>query len=97
MGRLLGVIVMGLGGLGAILFFIAGLILLSSAVELIGLRSQSGTSVAEAYYQQMGRHGLAYSIISFACSFGLVSISLGVGRLLQTFEKSRRAVDHSLG
>ena len=75
--------VITLGIMACILFFIAGIKLGVSGFELVGIRSVSGTSIAEAYYQEMGRFGQAYSLISFA--FGLLSLglSLGIGNYLK--------------
>lgn len=77
-----------MGIIACILFFIAGIILGISGSELGGLRSVSGTSIAEAYYQEMGRFGQAYSLMSFA--FGLLSLglSIGIGNYLKLKGKS---------
>lgn len=77
-----GVLVIAAGVLSGILFFVAGSRLGSSATELTELRSVGGTSVAEAYYQEMGRHGLAYAMALYACGLGVISISLGLGGVL---------------
>lgn len=82
MKRLFGVTIIAAGVLSGLLFFIAGSRLSSSATDLTELRSVGGTSVAEAYYQEMGKHGLAYSLISYACGLGIISISLGLGGIL---------------
>jgi hypothetical protein len=87
--RKLSAIVKGTGVLaGGLLFFIAGIILLNSAMELMSLKSQSGNSVAEAYYQQMGQHGLGYSIISFAFGLATISLSLALGEVLRSRENN---------
>jgi hypothetical protein len=77
-----GVLIIAAGILSGILFFVAGSRLNSSATELTELKSVGGTSIAEAYYQEMGRHGLAYSMALYACGFGIISVSLGLGGLL---------------
>ena len=77
-----GVLIIAVGVLSGILFFVAGSRLGTSATELTELRSVGGTSVAEAYYQEMGKHGLAYSMSLYACGLGVISISLGLGGLL---------------
>jgi hypothetical protein len=73
---------MAAGVVSGLLFFSAASKLDKSATDLTKLRSVGGTSVAEAYYQEMGEHGLAYSLISYACGLGVISLSLGLGGLL---------------
>ena len=79
MKKNIGIAIIVLGIISGLLFFYAGIKLFASGSELQKVESVSGTSIAEAYYQEMGRHGVAYSIIAFAFGFGVISISLGFG------------------
>ncbi|HEV7857980.1 MAG TPA: hypothetical protein VGO91_05060 [Pyrinomonadaceae bacterium] len=92
MKKLFGLIIIAVGILSGAVFFIAGSKLNSSATDLTEIRSVGGNSVAEAYYQEMGHHGLAYSLISFACGLGIISISLGFGGLLM-FDEGTKTPD----
>lgn len=74
-----GVLVICLGMLSGSLFFLAAIKLYLSGAELQTLRSVGGESVAEVYYQQMGKHGVGYAVMSFAFGLGVIAISLGQG------------------
>jgi hypothetical protein len=82
MTKLMGAIVIALGLVSSYLFFSAGNQLKITGEELTILRSQGGQSVAEAYYQQVGRYGIAYSNIAYALAVGVLSISCGLGGIL---------------
>jgi len=60
------------------LCFTAGGLLWESGKELTLLRSQGGTSVAEAFYQEIGQFGLAFSLLSYALSITSFMLSLGL-------------------
>jgi hypothetical protein len=90
MRKVIGLIVMAAGIVSGLLFFSAASKLNTSATDLTKLRSVGGTSIAEAYYQEMGQHGLAYSIISYACGLGIISVSLGLGGLLLAGDGARK-------
>lgn len=76
-----------LGVIASLLFFIGGIIILISGLELTSLRSVGGRSVAESYYQEMGKHGIAYSLSSFAFAFLSLSISIGIGNRLKLLDE----------
>jgi len=57
----IGILVIVLGVISSVLFFSAGNQLGTSGKELTTLRSIGGTSVADAYYQEIGRYGIGYS------------------------------------
>jgi len=82
MSRNIGNTVITLGILASVLFFIAGIILLISSIDLTTLRSVKGTTVAESYYQQIGYYGIAYSLASFAFGFFSLTLSIGIGNWL---------------
>ncbi len=79
MKKTLGVLIIALGVISGILFFKAGLSLYSEGKELSSIRSVGGNSIAESYYQSIGKYGIAYATISFAFGLGVISISLGLG------------------
>jgi hypothetical protein len=53
--------------------------LYDEGTKLTTLESVSGNSIAEAYYQKMGRYGVAYSSVCYAFGWGIIAISLGLG------------------
>lgn len=77
--KILGVLVIVLGIISGILFFQAGSALNLEGKELSGIRSVGGTSVAESFYQSMGKFGIAYSTLSYAFGLSIITISLGLG------------------
>lgn len=77
--KLVGIAVILFGCLSGVLFFAAGFDLASTGKELTQLRSVGGTSVAESYYQSVGKYGKAASGICFALGLGTMAISLGIG------------------
>ena len=87
MRKYLGITVIVLGLLSGGMFFTAGINLSKSGNELTNLRSRGGETIAEAYYQEIGRYGIAYSIFSYALGLGVISMSLGLGGLLVSKEK----------
>lgn len=82
MKKLFGVLVLIAGILSGLMFFVAGSKLSSASTDITEISSVRGTSVAEAYYQETGRQGLAYSTGLYACGLGIIAISLGFGGLL---------------
>jgi ribosomal protein S27AE len=87
MKKKIGIGVIVLGVVSSISFFSAALQLGKSGEELTKLRSQGGTSVAEAYYQEIGRYGLAYSSLAYGLGWGVLAISCGFGSLLITSQE----------
>lgn len=71
-----------LGVISGILFIVAGIMIGIDASDLTELRSQGGQTIAEIYYQQMGKYGIAYSIMSIGMGLGLIMVSIGLGSLL---------------
>jgi len=82
MKKILAVAVIVLGFVSSILLFIAGTQFSESGDRLTRLRSVGGTSVAEAYYQEIGQYGIAYSFFSYALGVGILATSIGVGGCL---------------
>ena len=82
MRKILGVLVLIAGILSGLMFFVAGSKLSMASTEITDIRSVGGTSVAEAYYQETGRQGLAYATGLYAFGLGIIALSLGFGGLL---------------
>jgi hypothetical protein len=87
MRKYLGIIVIVFGLLSGGMFFNAGINLNKSGNELTQLRSRAGQTVAEAYYQEIGRYGVAYSIFSYALGLGVISTPIGLGGSLVSKEE----------
>jgi ribosomal protein S27AE len=84
MKKTVGIGVIVLGVVSSISFFSAASQLRNSGEELTQLRSKGGESVAEAYYQEIGRYGLAYSSLVYGLGWGILAVSCGFGGLLIT-------------
>jgi len=82
--KVLGIIVIFFGIISSFLFFNAGLKFSNSGDNLTKLRSVDGKTVAEAYYQEVGRYGKAYSQFSYALGFLTFAICSGIGGNLYT-------------
>lgn len=97
MKKTLGILIIALGIISGVMFFKAGLSLYSEGKELTSLRSVGGTSIAENYYQSIGKYGIAYGTISFAFGLGVISISLGLGgrMLLENSELTNKTVNQN--
>jgi len=94
MNKLLGVLVLIVGIVSGIMFFVAGSNLSKASTDMTELRSIGGTSVAEAYYRDAGRQGLAYSTALYACGVGIIAVSLGLGGLLLSGGDARNNVNN---
>jgi hypothetical protein len=77
--KLIGILVVALGLASGYLFYKAGGRLKEEGAELTSLRSVGGNSIAESYYQSMGRYGVAYGSVCYAVGVGIVALSLGLG------------------
>jgi predicted metal-dependent phosphotriesterase family hydrolase len=82
LNKVAGALVIILGLMSSYFFYSAGNQLQTSGQNLTQLRSQGGESVAEFYYQEIGRYGIAYSKVSHALALGILSISCGIGGIL---------------
>jgi hypothetical protein len=82
MFRVAGVVVALLGAAAGLAFHAAGRKFAASGERLSSLRSVSGTTVAESYYQEMGAHGLAYAGLCNAAGLAAFMAGLGIGCLL---------------
>jgi hypothetical protein len=75
----LGAAVILLGALSSANFFDAASRLQRSGNELTQLRSQGGTTVAEAYYQETGRLAVGQGSAAYGMGLAVLAISLGFG------------------
>lgn len=72
---IVGTLVIVLGIISCVLFFV-------SASDMIALRSQSGTTVAEVYYQDMGKIFKGFAVFSRAIAISTLSITIYMGTKL---------------
>jgi len=82
MKKVLGVLVLASGILSGVILFVAGSSLSKASQDMSEIRSIGGTSVAEAYYQEAGKQGSAYSLALHAAGLAIISVSLGLSGLL---------------
>lgn len=82
MKKAIAAIVIVLGLISGVLFFSAGSKLSESGKDLTRLRSRGGETVAEAYYQEIGRYGIAHSLLAYALGTATIMISIGFGGVL---------------
>jgi hypothetical protein len=80
--KLTGIVIILLGFAGGAFFCAGGAQMYLYGSELTTLRSQSGTSVAEAYYQEIGHFDQAGALADVGSGFAVVAISLGLGGVL---------------
>ena len=86
MNKFIGLVVIILGVMAAAYFYDAGSQLEAIGNNLTMLRSQGGQTVAEAYYQDIGRYGVATKSFMYALSLVSLSLSLGLGTMI--FQKN---------
>lgn len=79
MKKIIGVVTIILGIISCIMFFNAGSKLNDTGQEMKELRSQSGTSLAEAYYQEVGSVSEGLGKLCYAIGVGTLTISVGIG------------------
>lgn len=82
MNKIIGLIVIAMGFVAALFFFDSGSQLNTIGSELTKLSSVGGKTVAEAYYQDIGRYGVAIKSFMYGLSLATFSLSLGAGTLL---------------
>jgi hypothetical protein len=75
----LGVVVILLGVFSSGQFFTAGGSLQRSGSSLTELRSEGGRSIAEAYYQEVGRSQIGQSAMAYGMGLGVLMLSAGLG------------------
>jgi len=74
-----GILIICLGILSGILFFSTGLSIGKTGTSMTELQSVSGTSVAEAYYQNVGELAIGLSLFMYAMGLSVVTVSVGFG------------------
>jgi hypothetical protein len=88
MKKTMGILTILLGIISCIMFFQAGSHLNDNGKEMKQLKSQGGTSLAEAYYQDIGEISKGLGSLCYAFGFGSLAISIGIGgNLYQTENK----------
>lgn len=87
MKKVIAIIVFVLGLLSGVLFFTSGANLSKSGKNLTMLSSVGGGTVAEAYYQEIGRYGIAHSFFAYAMGTGIIMVSIGFGSILILTDK----------
>ena len=75
-------IIITTGVVSGVFFILAGIMIGIYGSDLTELRSRGGQTIAEVYYQSMGKYGLSYSMMSIGAGLGMIMISLGFGSLL---------------
>lgn len=75
----LGAVVVVLGVLSSVNFFEAGGKLQQSGKNLTELRSKGGESVAEAYYQEVGRSQIGQGSAVYGVGLAALMFSVGLG------------------
>ena len=89
MEKTFAMIILMLGFISGGLCVYAGTQLGGSGQFLTMLSSQGGNSVAEVYYQQMGKFGIAYSYLAYAMGVAVAMVGIGfAGVLLSKSEKT---------
>jgi len=89
MKKNVGIFVIIIGFIAGCLCFSAASNFEKSGNSLLDLRSVGGTSIAEAYYQEIGSYGLSYSKLSYALGLGIIAITIGIGSyfIFSNFDK----------
>lgn len=82
MYKLIGIFVIILGIISALLFYTAAVKFANTGEDLSNLRSVSGTSIAEAYYQEIGHYGIANSSLCYGLAFMTLCLSISMGVIL---------------
>ncbi len=75
----LGTVIIILGILAGLFFFGAGWRISNAGGNMTELRSVSGDSVAEHYYQEMGEFVKGMSLLSYGLGMAVITFSIGVG------------------
>jgi len=68
-----------LGVLSGLLFFGAGSSISKTGDNMQKLQSQSGTSLAEAYYQEVGELAKGISLFAYGLGLSVIAFSIGMG------------------
>lgn len=89
--RTLGFIIITLGMISGVVFFVSGNLIGSTGSTMTVLQSQAGNTVAEAYYQNVGELAKGISIFIYAIGLATITFSIGLGGKLviqESFDKS---------
>lgn len=86
MKKTIGVVTIILGIISGIMFFSAGSHLSDNGKDMKQLKSQGGTSLAEAYYQDVGEISNGIGKLCYALGLGTLATSIGIGGSLYSAE-----------
>lgn len=84
MKKNIGTLVIILGIISGIIFFVSGSQLSKTGDDMKELRSQSGDSLAEVYYQDVGEMNKGLGTLADALGVGVMTLSIGIGAKLIT-------------
>lgn len=77
-----------------IIFFIGGCILNGNASSMKRLRSQSGDSLAEVYYQDVGYISQGLGWLSYGIGFSQLAIIIGMGAKISSEANIRKQTEN---
>lgn len=77
--KILGVVIIVLGILSGVIFFVAGSSVGKAGDSMTELKSQAGTSLAEAYYQEVGEFAKGISTFIYGLGLAVITFSIGLG------------------
>lgn len=75
----MGIAIICLGILSGIIFFSAGNHLQHTGDDMKTLMSESGTSLAEVYYQDVGKIAIGLGKMCYTLGLGIITTSCGIG------------------
>ncbi|MDS0525027.1 hypothetical protein NNC19_04985 [Clostridium sp. SHJSY1] len=75
-----GILTIVLGIASCIIFFVAGIDLGNTGDKMQQLKSQSGTTVAEAYYQDIGSMNKGLGKLCYGLGIASLAISIGLSK-----------------
>ena len=90
--KTLGLIIIFLGIISGVVFFVSGNLMGSTGSTMTDLQSQAGNTVAEAYYQNVGQLAKGISIFIYALGMTTITFSVGFGGKLIIQDKFDKAM-----
>lgn len=93
MRRTLGIAVIILGIIAGVVFFSAGSKISETGKQMNKLQSQGGTSLAEAYYQDVGDVAGGFGIFAYGVGTAIIALSLGIGGKMIADDKTPDVVE----
>lgn len=77
--KIIGILIIIMGVMSGFLFFEAGSSISQTGDDMKKLQSQSGTSLAEAYYQEVGELAKGISLFAYGLGLSVIAFSIGMG------------------